>query len=89
MQKLPNFVLGLLFLGFLSLAVVQGRYVDHLRESDMFYRWVISSANQVRLFGRLIDGGRLTVDIDGEGQVQLDIEPRNKSDKPKAESATV
>lgn len=55
MQKLPNFVLGLLFLGFLSLAVVQGRYVDHLRESDMFYRWVISSANQVRLFGRLID----------------------------------
>jgi ATP-dependent Clp protease ATP-binding subunit ClpA len=41
------------------------------------------------LFGRLIDGGRLTVDIDGEGQVQLDIEPRNKSDKPKAESATV
>jgi ATP-dependent Clp protease ATP-binding subunit ClpA len=38
------------------------------------------------LFGRLTDGGRLTVDIDAEGQVQLDIEPR-KSDKPKAEPA--
>jgi len=41
------------------------------------------------LFGRLTDGGRLTVDVDAEGQVRLDIEPRNKSDKPKAESATV
>ncbi|ACB33931.1 ATP-dependent Clp protease, ATP-binding subunit clpA [Leptothrix cholodnii SP-6] len=39
------------------------------------------------LFGRLTDGGRLTVDIDSEGVVQLDIEPR-KSDKPKAEPAT-
>jgi ATP-dependent Clp protease ATP-binding subunit ClpA len=39
------------------------------------------------LFGRLVDGGRLTVDIDAEDKVQLDIEPR-KSDKPKAESAT-
>jgi ATP-dependent Clp protease ATP-binding subunit ClpA len=39
------------------------------------------------LFGRLVDGGRLNVDIDGQDQVQLDIDPR-KSDKPKAESAT-
>jgi ATP-dependent Clp protease ATP-binding subunit ClpA len=39
------------------------------------------------LFGRLTDGGRLTVDLDSEGVVQLDIEPR-KSDKPKAEPAT-
>ncbi|MBH9554118.1 ATP-dependent Clp protease ATP-binding subunit ClpA [Inhella gelatinilytica] len=27
------------------------------------------------LFGRLVDGGRLTVDVDAEGQVQLDIQP--------------
>ncbi len=39
------------------------------------------------LFGRLVDGGRLTVDIDAEGQVQLDIAPR-KIDKPRAEPAT-
>jgi ATP-dependent Clp protease ATP-binding subunit ClpA len=39
------------------------------------------------LFGRLVDGGRLGVDVDAEGQVQLDIDPR-KSDKPKAEPAT-
>jgi ATP-dependent Clp protease ATP-binding subunit ClpA len=42
------------------------------------------------LFGRLVDGGRLTVDVDAEGQVQLDIQPLGKSgDKPKAEAAAV
>ena len=40
------------------------------------------------LFGRLVDGGRLTVDIDADGKSVLDIQPLKKSDKPKAESAT-
>ncbi len=40
------------------------------------------------LFGRLVDGGRLTVDVDDAGQTLLDIQPPKKSDKPKAESAT-
>jgi hypothetical protein len=35
------------------------------------------------LFGRLVDGGRLTVDIDDKGEVQLDIQPPKKSDKPR------
>ncbi|WP_374676368.1 ATP-dependent Clp protease ATP-binding subunit ClpA [Ideonella sp.] len=42
------------------------------------------------LFGRLVDGGRLTVDVDAEGQTVLDIQPSGKSggDKPtKAEAA--
>jgi ATP-dependent Clp protease ATP-binding subunit ClpA len=38
------------------------------------------------LFGRLVDGGRLAVDIDAEGQVQLDIQPPRKSDKPRTEA---
>jgi ATP-dependent Clp protease ATP-binding subunit ClpA len=38
------------------------------------------------LFGRLVDGGRLTVDIDDKGEVQLDIQPPKKSDKPKTEA---
>ncbi len=38
------------------------------------------------LFGRLVDGGRLTVDIDDKEAVQLDIQPPKKSDKPKAEA---
>ena len=40
------------------------------------------------LFGRLVDGGRLTVDVDADGKAVLDIQPAKKSDKPKAESAT-
>jgi ATP-dependent Clp protease ATP-binding subunit ClpA len=40
------------------------------------------------LFGRLVDGGRLTVDVDSEGKPVLDIQPARKSDKPKAEPAT-
>ena len=41
------------------------------------------------LFGRLVDGGRLTVDVDAEGKTVLDIQPLRKSDKPnKAEPAT-
>ncbi|OYV01666.1 MAG: hypothetical protein CFE45_03805, partial [Burkholderiales bacterium PBB5] len=37
------------------------------------------------LFGRLVDGGRLTVDVDADGKVNLDIQPPRKSDKPKTE----
>jgi ATP-dependent Clp protease ATP-binding subunit ClpA len=40
------------------------------------------------LFGRLVDGGRLTVDVDDKGDTVLDIQPSKKSDKPKAEPAT-
>jgi len=39
------------------------------------------------LFGRLVDGGRLTVDVDDKGDVQLDILPPKKNDKAKAEPA--
>ena len=40
------------------------------------------------LFGRLTEGGRLTVDLDDKGEVSLDIQPPKKSDKPKAEAAS-
>jgi ATP-dependent Clp protease ATP-binding subunit ClpA len=42
------------------------------------------------LFGRLVDGGRLTVDVNETGEVQLDIKPlkRASDNKPKAEPAT-
>ena len=39
------------------------------------------------LFGRLVDGGRLTVDVDDKEQVQLDIQPPKKNDKAKTEPA--
>ncbi len=37
------------------------------------------------LFGKLVDGGILKVDIDAEEKVTLDITPLPKKDKPKAE----
>ena len=40
------------------------------------------------LFGRLVEGGRLTVDVDADGKPMLDIQPSKRSDKPKAEPAT-
>jgi len=41
------------------------------------------------LFGRLVDGGRLSVDVDDQGEVLLDIQPiKVKDNKPKAEPAT-
>jgi ATP-dependent Clp protease ATP-binding subunit ClpA len=40
------------------------------------------------LFGSLVDGGRLTVDVDADGKTVLDIQPTKKIDKPKAEPAT-
>ncbi|MDY0746780.1 ATP-dependent Clp protease ATP-binding subunit ClpA [Paucibacter sp. R3-3] len=40
------------------------------------------------LFGRLVDGGRLSVDVDDKGEVVLDIQPNKANNKPKAEPAT-
>ena len=40
------------------------------------------------LFGRLVDGGRLTVDVDADGKAVLDIQPTKKNDKAKPEPAT-
>jgi ATP-dependent Clp protease ATP-binding subunit ClpA len=44
------------------------------------------------LFGSLVEGGRLTVDVvdndKGEPEVKLDIQPNKKSDKTKPEAAT-
>jgi len=39
------------------------------------------------LFGKLVDGGRLTVDVDAAGEVQLDIQPPRKNDKARSEPA--
>jgi ATP-dependent Clp protease ATP-binding subunit ClpA len=42
------------------------------------------------LFGRLVDGGRLSVDVDEQGEVLLDIQANGgKSDKPKAEATAI
>jgi ATP-dependent Clp protease ATP-binding subunit ClpA len=40
------------------------------------------------LFGRLLEGGRLTVDLGEDEKPVLDIQPARKIDKPRAEPAT-
>ena len=41
------------------------------------------------LFGKLVDGGRLSVDVDDKGETELDIQPTPpKANKPKPEPAT-
>ena len=41
------------------------------------------------LFGRLVDGGRLTVGLDDKGEILLDIQPPRRSDKAKPEITAV
>jgi ATP-dependent Clp protease ATP-binding subunit ClpA len=38
------------------------------------------------LFGRLVDGGRLSVDVGTDGEVALDIQPPKKADRTKADA---
>ena len=45
-----------------------------------------SSLEKMAGLKTLVDGGRLTVDLDDKDEVQLDIQPPRKSDKPKAET---
>lgn len=51
MKKHPNLFLGLLIAASLAVATLQGWRVTHLRESTLFYRWIISAAAQTRNFG--------------------------------------
>jgi len=50
-KKFPNLLLGLALVAVLSAGSLQGRRVDHLRDCDRFYRWIISACTQVRIFG--------------------------------------
>lgn len=53
MSQAPrNLLIGLLFAATLALGAAQGRRVGHLRECEIFYRWMLSASNQVRLFGQ-------------------------------------
>ncbi len=66
-KKFPNLLLGLLLVAVLAVATLQGRHVDHLRDCDHFYRWIISACTQVRIFG--LPGTVLNkTDVDTNGQ---------------------
>ncbi len=53
MKQRANFILGLLLAAVIALGVLQGNQVNHLRDSDRFFNWILSAANQYRLQGSL------------------------------------
>jgi hypothetical protein len=54
MNRYTNLLLGLLVAACVAVAALQGVKVRHLRESDEFYKWLISASTQMRLEDRLI-----------------------------------
>lgn len=49
-KRFPNLAIAALLLLVLGLGVFQGRRVDHLRQSEAFYRWILAAATNERLF---------------------------------------
>lgn len=51
MKRYPNLTIAAILTVLLVFATLQSMYVDHLRESDRFYRWMLTASTQIRLFG--------------------------------------
>jgi len=49
-SRFPNIFLCGLFLALVSAGAYQGSRVEHLRESEAFYRWILAAATNERLF---------------------------------------
>jgi hypothetical protein len=69
-KKFPNLAIGLALIVVLLIASSQGRRLNHLRDSERFYRWIISACTQVRIFG--IPGTVLKSD-DGKEEVDVQL----------------
>jgi hypothetical protein len=50
MKKYPSILLAVLLAAALALGSIQGRRIGRLRDSEMFYRWILAEATQYRLF---------------------------------------
>lgn len=50
MKKYSHIYVGLLFAAVVALAAWQGHRISHLRESEMFFRWIIGEATRARMF---------------------------------------
>lgn len=50
-NRLASAVLWVVLLGSLALGSLQGSRVQNLRDSENFYRWIMSASTQFRLFG--------------------------------------
>ena len=50
MKKYPSILFAVLLAAALVLGSIQGRRISRLRDSEMFYRWILAEATQYRLF---------------------------------------
>ena len=50
MKKYPSIFFAVLLVVALAFGSVQGRRIGHLRDSEMFYRWILAESTQYRLF---------------------------------------
>jgi len=62
MKNKAHIVLAALLIVVLGLGVLQGNRVRHLRESTLFYRWILAEATQARVF----DDADLGTDAQGK-----------------------
>lgn len=53
MLRMPRLTLSLLFVVFMALGSYHGKVLDDLQDSEVFYRWLLNSATQMRLVGTL------------------------------------
>lgn len=51
MKKFPSIGVPILALVALALGSIQGQRLSHLQECERFYRWILSSSTQMRMFG--------------------------------------
>jgi hypothetical protein len=70
MNKYPKIILAVLLAAALALGSIQGVRLRHLREAEMFYRWILAEATQFSIFSD-IDAAKGKED---EGQKKMDRE---------------
>lgn len=57
MKKYPNILLALCVAATLVVGGTVGRHVRHLKDAEMFYRWILAEATQQRLFAATPETG--------------------------------
>ncbi len=70
-KKFPNLLIGVIVIAVVAVASMQGRRLDHLRDSERFYRWILSACTQVRIFG--IPGTVIQADTEGQAD-EIDLQ---------------
>lgn len=50
MRPGPSYLVPAAIAALLAIGALQGRHIDHLRESEALYRWVFATATNIRLF---------------------------------------